>query len=165
MQIAAGASVVQLFDTWAGELTKQEYEEFELPATQIVLESLTKRSGSDAVPKILFAKCSGHFLESLPKSGADVISVDWQTDLADARRQFGRRVALQGNVDPHILLGTESDIQQAARDAVQKTGGLGHILNLGHGILPRTPVANAKAFVEAGQTAPIMAPAQTGSAN
>ena len=163
MQIAAGAAVVQLFDTWAGELTQQQYEEFELPATQIVFESLTKTDGSDSIPKILFAKCSGHFLESLPKSGADVISVDWLTDLGHARQQFGRRVALQGNVDPHILLGPESGIQQAARDAVQKTGGLGHILNLGHGILPRTPVANAKAFVEAGQTAPIMAPAQIGS--
>jgi uroporphyrinogen decarboxylase len=163
MQIAAGAAVIQLFDTWAGELTQQQYEEFELPATQMVLQSLASTSGNESVPKILFAKCSGHFLESLPKSGADVISVDWLTDLAHARRQFGRRVALQGNVDPHILLGSESDIQQAARDAVQKTGGLGHILNLGHGILPRTPVANAKAFVEAGQTAPIMAPAQIGS--
>ena len=163
MQIAAGAAVIQLFDTWAGELTQQQYEEFELPATQMVLQSLATTSGNESVPKILFAKCSGHFLESLPKSGADVISVDWLTDLAHARRQFGRRVALQGNVDPHILLGSESDIQQAARDAVQKTGGLGHILNLGHGILPRTPVASAKAFVEAGQTAPIMAPAQIGS--
>jgi uroporphyrinogen decarboxylase len=163
MQIAAGAAVIQLFDTWAGELTQQQYEEFGLPATQMVLQTLTKTNGSDTVPKILFAKCSGHFLESLPKSGADVISVDWLTDLAHARHLFGRRVALQGNVDPHILLGSESDIQQATRDAVQKTGGAGHILNLGHGILPRTPVANAKAFVEAGQTAPIMAPAQIGS--
>jgi uroporphyrinogen decarboxylase len=131
----------------------------------MILQSLTKTSGNHSVPKILFAKCSGHFLESLPKSGADVISVDWQTDLADARRLYGRRVALQGNVDPHILLGSESDIREAARAAVQKTGGLGHILNLGHGILPRTPVANAKAFVEAGQTAPIMAPAQIGIAD
>jgi uroporphyrinogen decarboxylase len=163
MQITAGAAVIQLFDTWAGELTQQQYEEFELPATQMVLQSITKTSGIESIPKILFAKCSGHFLESLPKSGADVISVDWLTDLAHARHLFGRRVALQGNVDPHILLGNESDIQQAARDAVQKTGGLGHILNLGHGILPRTPVANAKAFVEAGQAAPIMAPAQIGS--
>jgi len=163
MQIAAGAAVIQLFDTWAGELTQQQYEEFELPATQMVLQSLATTSGNESVPKILFAKCSGHFLKSLPKSGADVISVDWLTDLAHARRQFGCRVALQGNVDPHILLGSESDIQQAARDAVQKTGGLGHILNLGHGILPRTPVASAKAFVEAGQTAPIMAPAQIGN--
>jgi uroporphyrinogen decarboxylase len=163
MQISAGAAAIQLFDTWAGELTQQQYEEFALPATQMVLQSLAKSNGGDSVPKILFAKCSGHFLESLPKSGADVISVDWLTDLAHARHLFGRRVALQGNVDPHILLGSESDIRQAARDAVHKTAGLGHVLNLGHGILPRTPVANAKAFVEAGQTAPIMAPARIGS--
>ena len=165
MQIAAGAAVVQLFDTWAGELTEREYKEFELPATQIVLDSLAKKGGSEDVPRILFAKGSAHLLESLGKSGADVISVDWRTDLADARRKFGRRVALQGNVDPTILLGVETDIREAARAAVQKTGGLGHILNLGHGILPTTPVANAKAFVEAGQTAPIPTPAQTSSAD
>ena len=98
MQIAAGAAVVQLFDTWAGELTVQEYEDFELPPTQMVLESLAKKSESDAVPKILFAKGSAHLLESVAKSGADVISVDWHTDLADARQRFGRTVALQGNV-------------------------------------------------------------------
>ncbi len=155
MQIAAGAAVVQLFDTWAGELTEQEYKNFELPATQTVLESLANTSESDGVPKILFAKGSAHLLESVAKSGADVISVDWHTDLTDARQRFGRRVALQGNVDPAILLGAETDIREAARAAVRKTGGLGHILNLGHGILPTTPVANAKAFVEAGQTAPI----------
>ncbi|MGD0402823.1 MAG: uroporphyrinogen decarboxylase [Candidatus Acidiferrales bacterium] len=155
MQIAAGAAVVQLFDTWAGELTEQEYENFELPATRMVLESLAKNGDGDDLPKILFAKGSAHLLESVVKSGADVISVDWRTDLADARQKFGRKVALQGNVDPSILLGAETDIRDAARAAVQKTGGLGHILNLGHGILPATPVANAKAFVEAGQTAPV----------
>jgi uroporphyrinogen decarboxylase len=165
MQIAAGAAVVQLFDTWAGELTKEEYEEFELPATQSVLDSLKKTGGNDGVPNILFAKGSAHLLESLPKSGADVISVDWRTDLAEARRKLGHRVALQGNVDPAILLGAEVDIREAARAAVQKTGGLGHILNLGHGILPTTPVANAKAFVEAGQTAPIPTTAHTGNAD
>src|SRR5271154_4993343 len=95
MQIAAGASVVQLFDTWAGELTEQEYENFELPATQMVLETLAKTSASDGVPKILFAKGSAHLLESVAKSGADVISVDWRTDLADARQKLGRTVALQ----------------------------------------------------------------------
>ena len=161
MQIEAGAAVVQLFDTWAGELTQMEYEEFELPATQMVLESLTK--GGEGVPKILFAKGSTHLLESLAKSGADVISVDCQTDLAEARSKLGRRVALQGNVDPEILLGTEVDIRKAAREAVQKTAGLGHILNLGHGILPTTPVANARVFVEAGQTAPIPTPAHAGN--
>jgi uroporphyrinogen decarboxylase len=163
MQIAAGAAVVQLFDTWAGELTGQEYEQFELPATRMVLESLAK--GSEGVPKILFAKGSAHLLETLSKTGADVLSVDWQTDLAEVRNKVGRQMALQGNVDPAILLGTEADIRKAARAAVQKTAGLGHILNLGHGILPATPVINAKAFVEAGQTAPIPIPAHTGNAN
>src|SRR5271155_4125524 len=109
MQIAAGASVVQLFDTWAGELTEQEYENFELPATQMVLETLAKTSASDGVPKILFAKGSAHLLESVAKSGADVISVDWRADLADARQKLGRTVALQGNVDPAILLGAGTD--------------------------------------------------------
>ena len=161
MQIEAGAAVVQLFDTWAGELTQMEYEEFELPATQMVLESLAK--GTEGAPKILFAKGSSHLLESLAKSGADVISVDCQTDLAEARSKLGRRVALQGNVDPEILLGPEVDIRKAARDAVQKTAGLGHILNLGHGILPTTTVTNAKAFVEAGQIAPIPTPAHAGN--
>jgi uroporphyrinogen decarboxylase len=165
MQISAGAAVVQLFDTWAGELTKEEYEEFELPATQIVLDSLKKTAGNDGVPKILFAKGSAHLLESLAKSGADVISVDWRTDLAEARRKFGSRVALQGNVDPAILLGAEVDIREAARAAVQKTGGLGHILNLGHGIFPTTPVAHAKAFVEAGQAAPVPTTAHTSNAD
>jgi uroporphyrinogen decarboxylase len=117
------------------------------------------------VPKILFAKGSAHLLETLSKTGADVLSVDWQTDLAEARSKVGRQMALQGNVDPAILLGTEAGIRKAAQAAVQKTAGLGHILNLGHGILPATPVVNAKAFVEAGQTAPIPIPAHTGNTN
>jgi uroporphyrinogen decarboxylase len=129
-----------------------------------VLQTLAETSGNDAVPKILFAKGSAHLLGSLAKSGADVISVDWRTDLADARRTLGHRIALQGNVDPAVLLGTEADIRQAARAAVQKTAGLGHVLNLGHGILPTTPVANAKAFVEAGQSAPVPTPAHTSKA-
>jgi uroporphyrinogen decarboxylase len=160
-QIAAGAAVVQLFDTWAGELSPGEYEEFELPATQALFEGLA-RTG---VPKILFAKGSAPILKSLAQSGADVLSVDWRTDLADARRILGSGVALQGNVDPNILLGPETAVRAAACEAIEKTGGLGHILNLGHGILPTTPVVNAKAFVEAGQTAPLPARAQTGRAD
>jgi uroporphyrinogen decarboxylase len=149
-QIAAGASAVQLFDTWACELTAAEYDAFELPATQMVIEAL-----DEDAPRILFARGSARHLESLAKSGADVLSVDWDTDLAEARRKLGRRVALQGNVNPSILLdGNVDDIRRAAREAVEKTSGEGHILNLGHGILPGTPVANAKMFVEAGQAAP-----------
>jgi uroporphyrinogen decarboxylase len=152
-QIAAGASVVQLFDTWAGELTPEEYDAFELPATQMVLQAL----GESGVPKILFAKGSAQHLDGMAKSGADVLSVDWKTDLAEARRKLGRKVALQGNVDPSVLLGDTDGIRRAAREAIEKTGGAGHILNLGHGILPTTPVENARAFVEAGQTAMVSA--------
>ena len=157
-QMAAGAAVVQLFDTWAIELAPDEYEAFELPATQMVLQSL----GAGHVPKILFAKGSARHLENLAKSGADVLSVDSSTDLAEARELLGSRVALQGNVDPTILLGDEASIRGAAREAIEKTGGLGHILNLGHGILPNTPVENARAFVEAGQTAMVAARAEAG---
>jgi uroporphyrinogen decarboxylase len=161
-QIAAGAAVIQLFDTWAGELSRADYDAFELPATKMVYDLL----GHPEVPKILFAKGSAHLLESLPGSGADVVSVDWRTDLAEARATFnrkaGRKVALQGNVDPNILLGSEKAVREAAQAAVEKTGGLGHILNLGHGILPTTPVENARAFVQAGQSARI--PARAGIA-
>jgi uroporphyrinogen decarboxylase len=160
-QIAAGASLVQLFDTWAGELTRDEYEAFELPATRSVFESL----GAAGVPTILYGKGSSHLIELQSKAGADVLSVDWRTDLAEARRTLGDRVALQGNIDPNILLGDEKAIREAAREAVEKTGGIGHILNLGHGILPTTPVANARAFVEAGKTAPIPARTHSGEAD
>jgi uroporphyrinogen decarboxylase len=150
-QVAAGASVVQLFDTWAGELSPSEYHAFELPATRMIFESLA----ASPVAKILFAKGSSQHLDSLAKSGADVLSVDWKTDLVNARARLDTSVALQGNVDPEILLRPEAEVRRAATEAVSKTGGMGHILNLGHGILPNTPVANAKAFVEAGHAAPI----------
>ncbi len=152
-QIAAGAAVVQLFDTWAGELSTEEYDAFELPAVQMILKELA----GEHVPKILFAKGSARHLESMAKSGADVLSVDWHTDLAEARKKLGTRVALQGNVDPSILLGPAEEIRRAARTAIEKTGGVGHILNLGHGILPTTPVESARAFVQAGKAAMVAA--------
>ena len=157
-QIAAGAAAVQLFDTWAGELSVEEYDAFELPATQTIFEALS----SEGVPRILFGKGSARHLASMSQSGAEVLSVDWQTDLADARRVLGRRVALQGNVEPAILLDDEEGIRHAVREAIAKTGGEGHILNLGHGILPGTPVENARAFVNEGQKALQSARAQAG---
>src|ERR1700730_16904197 len=135
-QIAAGASVVQLFDTWAGELSESEYDAFELPATQMLLAAIDH----EEVPKILFAKGSSRHLGSLAKSGADVLSVDGDTDLTKARRVLGNRVGLQGNVAPAVLLGTEEGVRQAAREAVEKTGGPGHILNLSSPTLTHRPV-------------------------
>lgn len=161
-QIEAGASVVQLFDTWAIGLTPEEYSEFELPATQQIIESLgrtlTDSEEPDEVPKILFAKGSEHHLESMAQSGADVLSVDSTTDLGEARKQLRDEVALQGNVDSGILLGDQAQIVEAVRAAIEKTGGLGHILNLGHGILPNTPVENAKLFVESARRVEVTTP-------
>jgi uroporphyrinogen decarboxylase len=147
-QIAAGAAVVQLFDTWAGELTGEEFDALELPAIQSLLSELN----AAPTPVIYFARGASHLVESAGRTGANVISVDWRTDLAAARRVLGPRIALQGNVDPAILLESPEAAAEAARHAVQATGGAGHILNLGHGILPTTPVENARAFVAAGKT-------------
>lgn len=150
-QIAAGAAAVQLFDTWAGELDASGYREFELPATQSLISELA----ADQTPVILFAKGANHLIELLAQTGANVLSVDWRMDLNALQKRFGRQLALQGNIDPCVLLGPEETIARAARQGVEQTSGLGHILNLGHGILPNTPVEHALAFVRAGQSAPI----------
>jgi uroporphyrinogen decarboxylase len=157
-QIAAGASAVQLFDTWAGELSRADYDEFELPAIQLLLEHLA----AETTPVILYARGGAHLLASSARTGVDVLSVDWRTDLAEARRAIGPSFALQGNVDPAILLGSQDRIRAVAQEAVEKTGGLGHILNLGHGILPNTPVENARAFVDAGKSVAVEVRATTG---
>jgi len=158
-QIAAGACAVQLFDTWAGELGPREFGEFELPAIRSIFDVI---AGS-GVPKTLFAKSSSQLLAAMANTGADVLSVDWNTDLAHARQQLGAKIALQGNINPSILLGPVDAIRRAVFDAVEQTGGIGHILNLGHGILPNTPVENAKAFVEAAKIAPVTARVASGT--
>lgn len=145
MQLTAGATAVQIFDTWAGELSAHDYEVFELRAIQKLIAELN----AGAAPVILYAKNGAHLLSGLARTGATVLSVDWRTDLAEARRKIGAKIALQGNVDPAMLLSTEENVEWAVREAITKTNGTGHILNLGHGILPTTPVANAQAFVRA----------------
>ncbi len=142
---------MQLFDTWVGELTLDQYREFALPATQLLIEEI----GAGDTPVILYTKASSHLLAAAAESGANVLSVDWRVDLATVRKLVGPRIALQGNVDPCLLLGPETGVRQAARDAIASCGGAGHILNLGHGILQQTPVENARAFVQAGQAAAI----------
>jgi uroporphyrinogen decarboxylase len=144
-QIEAGAQVVQLFDSWAGELAPQDYERFALPYEQKVLESINRA----AAPAILFINGCGHFLEKMATSGADVLSIDWRVSIEDARKRVGDHITLQGNLDPCILLSTPEVITRKARELIKAGGGRRHILNLGHGILPMTPVENARAFVDA----------------
>jgi uroporphyrinogen decarboxylase len=150
-QIGAGAAAVQLFDTWAGELDASAYRDFELPATQLLIEEL----GPGHTPVILFSKASNHLLSSLSRTGASVLSVDWRVDLAQLREKWGDRVAVQGNVDPNVLLASPEAIVDSVSSALRQTKGRGHVLNLGHGILPETPVENALAFIRAGQSARI----------
>lgn len=142
-QIESGAQVVQLFDTWAGELNRQDYEEFALPYTQKIFDNIGRR-----VPRILYINGCSNILESMCASGADVLSVDWRISMAEARRRTGDRVALQGNLDPCLLLGAKERMITKTTEILEQAGPLGHILNLGHGILPPTPVENACAFID-----------------
>jgi uroporphyrinogen decarboxylase len=147
-QINAGAAAVQLFDTWCGELNLREYLDFALPAVQEIVSGLGK-----TVPVIYYTKASSHLLLAAADSGADVLSVDWRVDLRELRKTLGPRIALQGNVDPAVLFAPESTIRRVTQDTLNALGGVGHILNLGHGILQHTPVENAKIFIETGQQA------------
>jgi uroporphyrinogen decarboxylase len=145
-QIAAGAAAVQLFDTWCGELSLPDYREFALPAVQEIIQGI-----AGVAPVIYYTKASTHLLPAVAQSGANVLSVDWRVDLAALRDSIGPRIALQGNLDPAVLFAPQSHIRQAASAILAQLGGVGHILNLGHGILPETPVENARAFIQTGQ--------------
>lgn len=144
-QIEAGAQVVQLFDSWAGELSPDDYAQFALPYEQKILGSLNRQ----AAPTILYINGSGTFLEQMATSGADVLSLDWRVNLNDARARVGDALTLQGNLDPCVLLSTPEIITEKARELIKAGRGHRHILNLGHGILPMTPVENARAFIDA----------------
>ncbi len=152
-QIAAGAAAVQLFDTWCGELSLADYEAYALPAVSEIIAQIARE-----VPVIYYTKASRHLLSAVARSGADVLSVDWRIDLQQARAKLGPRIALQGNLDPALLFAPPEKIRQVTLDAAAALGGVGHVLNLGHGILQGTPVKNAKLFIETGQRAELPEP-------
>lgn len=144
-QIRAGAQAVQLFDSWMGCLSPRDYEEFVLPHTQRVIQEL-----ESGVPVIHFATGSSAFLELMKKAGGDVIGVDWRIDLDVAWQRLGYNVAIQGNLDPVVLFASPEEIERRVKDILERAGGRpGHIFNLGHGVLPKTPVENVIAMVEA----------------
>lgn len=147
-QIEAGAQVVQLFDTWAGELSPADYERFALPYQQKIFDSIDR----SAAPAILFVNGCGSLLEKMARSGADVLSIDWRVELGQARARLGPDITLQGNLDPCALLSTPEIIRSKVQQLIEATGGRRHILNLGHGVLPATPVENARAFVDAAKS-------------
>jgi uroporphyrinogen decarboxylase len=148
-QISAGAQVVMIFDTWGGILTPQDYYEFSLNYMTRIIAAIRQCQKSQ-VPIILFTKNGGQWLEAMADSGCDALGIDWTTDIGVARARVGQKVALQGNMDPSVLLATPQRIEQEVAHILSRYGNeVGHIFNLGHGILPQTPVENVAAFVDA----------------
>jgi uroporphyrinogen decarboxylase len=149
-QIEAGAQAVMVFDTWGGALSDAAYREFSLRYSRQVLQGLTREREGRVVPRILFTKGGGLWLEAMAESGADALGVDWQTPLGAARERVGHRVALQGNMDPMALFGTPESIRTEANRVLDAFGGgPGHVFNLGHGISQFTPPEHVAALVEA----------------
>ncbi len=149
-QIAAGAQAVMVFDTWGGVLEPSAYREFSLAYMQAIVDGLTREHEGQRVPVILFTKGGGAWLEEMAASGCDALGIDWTTDLADARRACGERVALQGNLDPGALYAPPAQIRDRVARVLTSYGrGSGHVFNLGHGIHPDVPPEHAQAMVEA----------------
>ena len=145
-QIKAGVQAVQIFDTWAGMLTPDDYKEFVLPYVKKVISELKK----EEVPIIYFVNDCAGILKEVKKSGADIIGIDWRIDIADAIKKLGKKVIIQGNLDPSALFLPKEKIEERVKDILWKgETAKGHIFNLGHGILPQTPVENVMAMVEA----------------
>jgi len=143
-QIDAGVHAVQVFDSWAGILSPLDFELFALPYVQQIISTFKGK-----VPVIYFAFNGSAMLKSVADSGADVLGIDWRIDMRDAVGTLGDNVAVQGNLDPCILFGTKELIKdRVARILSGARGAKGHVFNLGHGILPETPVDNAVAMVD-----------------
>ena len=144
-KIEAGVDAVQIFDTWGGNLSQNNFEEFSLKYIENIIANI-KRNGQ---PVIVFAKGVHYNLDNIAKAGADVIGLDWTMDLGKLRRELGDSVALQGNMDPTVLYANKNKIKEEVKRILSSYGsGTGHIFNLGHGILPDVNPENAKYFIE-----------------
>jgi uroporphyrinogen decarboxylase len=148
-QIDSGAQVVQLFDSWAGQLSPVDYDTFAAPYQKRVIDQV-KATHPDT-PLILYISGSAGVLERMARTGVDIVSLDWTVDMAEGIARLPEGVGVQGNVDPGLLFGTPDAIRERIFDCVRKAKGRKHILNLGHGILPGTPEDNARVFFETGK--------------
>lgn len=143
-KIEAGCQAVQIFDTWGGVLSPWDFEEFSLPYIRKIVDGIRDQD----VPIIVFAKGVRN-LKLISELNCDVIGIDWMVDIADAKKEINSSKALQGNLDPAVLFSNPEKIKKEARKVLEGFGkGNGHIFNLGHGILPKTPVDNVMALVD-----------------
>lgn len=152
----AGADAVQVFDSWAGLLSLKDWRRLVEPHLRALLEAV----GAAGVPRILFLQNAPHLIEAYARLPAEVLAVDWRADLAELQQRHGARLALQGNIDPAVLLKGPDATRRAAARLLSEVKPAGHIVNLGHGILPDTPVESVAALVEA-----VHAEAMTGAAS
>lgn len=143
-QARAGADAVQVFDSWAGLLSLADWRRLIRPHLKGLLDAV----GTAGVPRILFVQNAPHLIDAYAELPAEAISVDWRTDIAAAQRRWPDR-AVQGNIDPAVLLGGEAATRRVAKDLLGRVDRRGHIVNLGHGLLPETPLASIDALVEA----------------
>ncbi len=145
LQVRAGADVVQLFDTWAGYLSPEDYETLSLPYNRMIVDNLREAG----VPVILYLRNAAGHLEAAATSGCQVLSVDSSLRLAEARRRLPATVGLQGNLDPAELLGPPERIRQRVRSLIEDAAGGGYVVNLGQGVTPDVPIAGVEALVAA----------------
>ncbi len=144
-QVAAGAAAVQVFDSWVGALSVEDYERFVAPHTRSIFEALAGLG----VPRIHFGTGTAALLESIAATGPDVVSLDWRVPLDRGWERVGFDRGIQGNLDPAVLLGPVEVVRRRTEAVLRQTGGrAGHIFNLGHGVLPDTPVENLQAVIE-----------------
>jgi uroporphyrinogen decarboxylase len=144
-QLEVGASVVQLFDSWVGALSPTDYATAVAPHTRRIFDALARFD----VPRIHFGTATAGLLQLIAATGCDVVSLDWRIDLAAGWDSIGPSLGVQGNLDPAVLLGSPALVEDRARDVLRQAGGRpGHIFNLGHGVLPETPIETLQRLVE-----------------
>ena len=149
-QIAAGAQVVMIFDTWGGVLSPKAYQQFSLQYMQRIVEGLQHEQAGQRIPVVLFTKGGGQWLEVIADTGCDAVGLDWTVCLGEARQRVGQRVALQGNMDPSVLYAAPETIRQHVKTIIQNFGqGHGHVFNLGHGIHQHINPEHVKVLVDA----------------